>query len=107
MSNLSYGSITITDLTDIGQLSVYPTSNMPNTVIYNEDQNTYTPNWGNSGSNLELTPVIYYAGDSLAANASGVSVVWSKKIGISSSSTITTNATTGETINNTTKKLTI
>ena len=78
MPNLSYGSITITDLTDIGQLSVYPTSNMPNTVIYNEDQNTYTPNWGGSNSHLVLTPVIYYAGSSLAANASGVSVVWSK-----------------------------
>ena len=107
MPNLSYGSITITDLTDIGQLSVYPTSNMPNTIIYNEDQNTYTPNWGNANSELELKPVIYYAGDSLAANASGVSVVWSKKVGIGTATTITTNVNTGQSINATTKVLTI
>lgn len=107
MSNLSYGSITITDLTDIGQLSVYPTSNMPNTIIYNEDENTYTPNWGNTNSHLELNPVIYYAGDSLAPNASGVTVVWSKKIDIGEAATITTNSSTGQSINATTKKLTV
>lgn len=107
MSNLSYGSITITDLTDIGQLSVYPTSNMPNTIIYNEDENTYTPNWANANSHLELNPVIYYAGDSLAPNASGVTVVWSKKIDIGEAATITTNSSTGQSINATTKKLTV
>lgn len=107
MPNLSYGSITITDLTDVGQLSVYPTSNMPNTIIYNEDENSYTPNWANEGSHLELNPVIYYAGDSLAPNASGVTVVWSKKIDIGTATTITTNSSTGQSINATTKKLTV
>ena len=107
MPNLSYGSITITDLTDVGQLSVYPTSNMPNTIIYNEDANSFTPDWSNSSSNLELNPVIYYAGDSLAPNASGVTVVWSKKIDIGTATTITTNSSTGQSINATTKKLTV
>ena len=107
MPNLSYGSITITDLTDVGQLSVYPTSNMPNTIIYNEDENSFTPNWANSSSHLELNPVIYYAGDSLAPNASGVTVVWSKKIDIGAATTITTNSSTGQSINTTTKKLTV
>ena len=107
MPNLSYGSITITDLTDVGQLSVYPTSNMPNTIIYNEDENSYTPNWANESSHLELNPVIYYAGDSLAPNASGVTVVWSKKIDIGATTTITTNSSTGQSINATTKKLTV
>lgn len=107
MPNLSYGSITITDLTDVGQLSVYPTSNMPNTIIYNEDENSYTPNWANESSHLELNPVIYYAGDSLAPNASGVTVVWSKKIDIGAATTITTNSSTGQSINATTKKLTV
>ena len=107
MPNLSYGSITITDLTDVGQLSVYPTSNMPNTIIYNEDANSFTPDWTNSSSHLELNPVIYYAGDSLAPNASGVTVVWSKKIDIGTATTITTNSSTGETVNATTKKLTV
>lgn len=107
MPNLSYGSITITDLTDVGQLSVYPTSNMPNTIIYNEDENSFTPNWANENSHLELNPVIYYAGDSLAPNASGVTVVWSKKIDIGTATTITTNSSTGQSINATTKKLTV
>lgn len=107
MPNLSYGSITITDLTDVGQLSVYPTSNMPNTIIYNEDENSYTPNWANENSHLELNPVIYYAGDSLAPNVSGVTVVWSKKIDIGAATTITTNSSTGQSINATTKKLTV
>ena len=107
MPNLSYGSITITDLTDVGQLSVYPTSNMPNTIIYNEDENSYTPDWANENSSLKLNPVIYYAGDSLAPNASGVTVVWSKKIDIGAATTITTNSSTGQSINATTKKLTV
>lgn len=107
MPNLSYGSITITDLTDVGQLSVYPTSNMPNTIIYNEDENSFTPDWANENSSLELNPVIYYAGDSLAPNASGVTVVWSKKIDIGAATTITTNSSTGQSINATTKKLTV
>lgn len=107
MPNLSYGSITITDLTDVGQLSVYPTSNMPNTIIYNEDENSFTPNWANGSSHLELNPVIYYAGDSLAPNATGVTVVWSKKIDIGEAATITTNSSTGQSINATTKKLTV
>lgn len=107
MPNLSYGSITITDLTDVGQLSVYPTSNMPNTIIYNEDENSFTPDWANENSSLELNPVIYYAGDSLAPNASGITVVWSKKIDIGAATTITTNSSTGQSINATTKKLTV
>jgi len=68
---------------------------MPNTIIYNEDENSFTPNWTNESSHLELNPVIYYAGDSLAPNASGVTVVWSKKIDIGDAATITTNSSTG------------
>ena len=58
MAQITYGSITLVDITDSGQLSVYPTSNMPLSIIYDPDQNTYTPNW--SSTNLTLTPVIYY-----------------------------------------------
>ena len=34
---VSFGQITITDLTDIGTLSVYPTANQPLSVIYDPD----------------------------------------------------------------------
>lgn len=99
MSNLSYGSITITDLTDIGQLSAYPTGNMPNTIIYNQDQNTYTPTW-TSNNSLVLTPIIFYAGTSLTGNNAAVTVQWYKQVGIGSETEITTNAANGETIDN-------
>ena len=91
-TNVSYGSITITDITDIGELSVYPTSNLPLSVIYSPDQNSYTPNWANN--NLVLTPTIYYAGASLNASSSGVSITWKRQEGISGE----TDLTTGETV---------
>ena len=75
----SYGSITIVDVTDIGEFSLYPTSNMPLSVIYSPDDNGYTPNWGTN--NLTLTPVLYYAGNPLLPTASGVTITWSKRIG--------------------------
>ena len=58
---IAYGQITIVDISDLGQLSVYPTSNQPYSVIYDPNasgDNQYNPNW--SVNNLKLTPVIYY-----------------------------------------------
>ena len=37
-TTVAYGSISIVDVTDVGQLSVYPKSNLPLSVIYNPDQ---------------------------------------------------------------------
>ena len=59
---ISYGYITIVDVTDIGEFSVYPQCNLPLSVIYDPNNTTYSPNWGDSGSSLVLTPVVYYAG---------------------------------------------
>ena len=53
---IAFGSVTITDLTDLGEFSVQPMSNLPLTVIYNPDQGTYTPNW--SSSTLQVTPAV-------------------------------------------------
>ena len=58
---IAYGQITIVDISDLGQLSVYPTSNQPYSVIYDPNAssgNQYNPDW--SKTNLQLTPVIYY-----------------------------------------------
>lgn len=68
----SYGSITIVDITDIGEFSVYPTANSPRTQIYNPDSSThYIPDW--SGSNpdtsLKITPVAYYASQNVSTVA--------------------------------------
>ena len=91
MAQITYGSITLVDLTDVGQLSVYPTSNMPLSIIYDPDQNTYTPNWGNN--NLILSPSIYYNTTQLVPPATGLTVTWKRRVGIETP----TNLTTGET----------
>ncbi len=67
MATTSYGKITIIDVTDVGNFSVYPYANGPNTQIYSEETNTYYPNWeaqsgGEYTSPLVLTPVVTYAG---------------------------------------------
>ena len=59
----AFSSVTITDLSDAGQVSLYLTSNQPNSVIFDPNQNTYTPDWGKS--NLVITPVISYNGKRL------------------------------------------
>lgn len=89
---ISFGTITITDLTDVGTLSVCPTGNLPDSVIYNPDQNTYTPNWGTN--NLILTPIIYYGGTQLnPASTSGLTVSWTRQEGAASPTALTTNET--------------
>ena len=47
MATTSYGSITIVDITDVGEFSVYPQANKAQTQIYDPDTNgdsAYTPN---------------------------------------------------------------
>lgn len=93
-TTVSYGSISIVDITDVGELSVYSKSNLPLSVIYNPDQNSFTPNWGTS--NLILTPSIWYGGEQLLTTDNNVTVSWSRREGIGSIG----NLTTGETISN-------
>lgn len=93
-TTVAYGSISIVDITDIGELSVYPKSNLPLSVIYNPDQNSFTPNWGTS--NLALTPSIWYGGEALSPTATGVTVSWTRQEGASSPTALTT----GETVSN-------
>lgn len=86
MSTKAYGSITIVDIGDLGELSVTPESNQPTMVIYDPDTSTYSPNWSTSGNNLVLTPVVYYGGTKLLDSStqsmpSGLSITWQKKVG--------------------------
>ena len=68
MATTSYGKITIIDVTDVGNFSVYPYANGPNTQIYSEESQTYYPDW-ETGSHLVLTPVITYAGQDKTTDA--------------------------------------
>ena len=80
MSQISYGSITIVDVTDIGQFSVYPRANASKTQIYNPDANSYMPNWDNSAGGTEVTisPVAYYAGRNITSSAT---FTWQRRNG--------------------------
>lgn len=83
MATTSYGSITIVDITDIGEFSVYPKCNMPTTVIYDPDQTSYTPDWGQNS--LTITPSAYYAGTNVTTSAS---YTWTRQVGIQAASSI-------------------
>ncbi len=101
----SYGSITIVDIGDLGELTVTPQSNQPTMVVYNPDDNSYTPNWGGSPS-LYVTPVVYYGNTKLLDSDTNslpntLSIVWKYQVGNSSPITINaTNPPTGYTITN-------
>lgn len=94
MAITSYGKITIIDVTDIGNFSVYPYANGPNTQVYNEENSTYYPNWATNS--LILTPVITYAGQDVTLEST---VNWYLK------SDLEHPITTG--FNSTNKKLTV
>lgn len=91
---VAFGSINIVDLNDIGELSVQPMSNLPLAVVYDPDQNNYTPDW--SASNVMITPVVYYAGKNLTLGSTGLTISWERQEGTSGR----TGLTTGETVIN-------
>lgn len=99
-TSTTFGSITITDITDIGEFSVYPMSNNPLTVVYDPDQATFTPDW--TSNNLVLTPIIYLGGTQLSLateiSAGRLSIVWKRREGISPETSI--DPEKGETVNN-------
>lgn len=79
----SYGTITITDTTDLGQLSVYLTGSTVRQQIYDGNANatnTYFPNWdtSNSGTALVITPHVYYNGSELLESDTRWRVSWTK-----------------------------
>lgn len=70
MATTSYGTITIIDVTDVGQFSIYPYANGPNTQIYSEETNNYSPDWDNDwNSCLRITPIATYAGQDKTVDA--------------------------------------
>lgn len=94
--NLAFSSVSVVDLTDVGQINFYLTSNLPTSVIYDPNQNngTYTPDW--STTNLVITPVISYNGSSLALNATGLIITFQRKEGTGTASSLIT----GEAVSN-------
>lgn len=83
--SISYGTITITDTTDLGQLSVYLTASTVRQQVYDDNGNTttYYPNWdtGTSGTALVITPHVYFNGHSESLTSNKIGVAWGKTEG--------------------------
>lgn len=93
MSQTTFGSITIVDISDVGQLSVYPSSNQPLSIVYEPDGGTYTPNWSVSSTNLVLTPHIYYNNQVLTASTTGLTITWTRRVDSGNITALTTGET--------------
>ena len=80
---------TFVDITDQRKLSAYITSNLPKTQ--SEDPNvlphTYAPSW--ASANLKLTPAVFIDQSSLPLDASGLTITWKRKDGISAETSLT------------------
>ena len=84
---------TFVDITDQRKLSAYITSNLPKTQ--SEDPNVlphkYAPDW--TSNNLVLTPVLFLDQTSVSVTASGVTISWKRKDGVSSETALTAGET--------------
>lgn len=78
MATTSYGSITIVDITDIGEFSVYPKIQGSKNQIYNIDTSTPTPDW--STNNIIIDPVAYYGGTNVTTST-GITYTWTRRDG--------------------------
>lgn len=101
MAILAYGETTIVDISDVGKLQSYLTSNQPTVVIYDPNSSaSYTPDW--STNKLILTPVVFFNGDQLGLTDTGMAITWQRQSG---SGTIN-ELITGETVVNGTLEVT-
>lgn len=80
MATTSYGSITIVDITDVGEFSVYPKIQGSKNQIYDVDTSTPTPDW--TSNNIIIDPVAYYGGTNVTATAA--SYTWTRRDGAGS-----------------------
>ena len=92
----NYGKISITNVKNVGTLSVSPKVNMPASVIYDPETKVYNPDW--SSTNLIFEPVVAFNGEVIS---SGYSIEFKRRDGGGSDQ----NLTTGESSDG--KKLTV
>lgn len=78
----AFGSITIVDITDVGNFSVYPTSDQPLTITYDPDTNTFNPaigtGTGSGKKKIKLSAEAFYAGTDKTSKAR---YVWKRRNG--------------------------
>lgn len=101
MGILAYGEVSIVDISDVGKLQSYITSNQPSIVVYDPNSSdSYNPNWATN--KLVLTPVIFFNGEQLGLTETGVSITWQRQAGSGDISTLIT----GETVKDGTLEVT-
>ena len=91
----AFSSVSVVDLTDVGVINFYLTSNLPNSVIYDPNASAasqYSPNW--SSNHLVITPVISYNGSNLGLTSTGLTISYKRKEGTGTA----VNLTTGEAV---------
>ena len=89
MATTSYGSITIVDITDVGEFSVYPKIQGSKNQIYNVDTGTPTPDW--QTNNIIIDPVAYYGGTPVTNTVT--SYTWTRRDGAGAETPLLTGET--------------
>lgn len=97
MAMKGYGKISITNMKNVGQLTVNPKCNMPYQVRYIPDTNTYVPDWGTTP--LIIEPVVYF--NAVALDKSEYTATFSKQDG-SNAATVISSTSGAEAVNNNT-----
>lgn len=86
-------AITIVDMSDGKQLSVYISSNQPRIQIKDVNANTWTPDWSVGGGNVILTPSVYVNQSAVALTGAGAVVTWERRAGSGSAGVLEANET--------------
>lgn len=86
MAIQAFSSVHVVDLSDIGNLTMYLTSSLPTSQIYNPNEQTFNPDW--TVNNCIITPVITYNGANLQLNATGLSISFTRKAGVNSATAL-------------------
>ena len=74
-------AITIVDMSDGKQLSVYISSNQPRIQIRDVNASSWTPDWSLGGGNVILTPSVYVNQSAVALVGAGAEVTWERRAG--------------------------
>lgn len=86
-------AITIVDMSDGKQLSVYISSNQARIQIKDVNANTWTPDWSVGAGNVVLTPSVYVNQSAVALTGAGAVVTWERRAGSGSVGVLEANET--------------
>lgn len=86
-------AITIVDMSDGKQLSVYISSNQARIQIKDVNTNTWMPDWSVGVGNVILTPSVYVNQSAVALTGAGAVVTWERRAGSGSVGVLEANET--------------